>query len=269
MKQIILRDVIFRKFPGLEKRLPKTLKNLFIRALEKVVCIDKINHFIDISENYYNLDFVRLLFQTINFESKISSECLGKIPKEGKLIVVANHPLGALDGLALLLELSKVRPDVKIVANDLLMNLTNVQDLFLPIDLYSSQNVKRNISMISNELKSERALVFFPAAEVSRFKLFGIKDKPWLNGAAKFAKKFDAPIVPIFISGRNTASFYIASFINKSLATIQLPRQVFAQSNKSITMTVGDLILPDSDELASLSPEDLTLFLRQKVYELK
>jgi putative hemolysin len=80
------------------------------------------------------LDFVEQALTELDFDYRVSEAELEHIPASGRVILVANHPIGSLDGLALLRLLGRIRPDVKIVANQLLAQLAPLRPLLLPVD---------------------------------------------------------------------------------------------------------------------------------------
>ncbi len=111
-----------------------------------------------------------------SFTFTVSEDERENIPAAGKVVVIANHPIGSLDGLALLKLIYHVRPDVKIVANDLLMAIEPLKSLLLPIRNMTGTSQKHQIQRINAALDQDAAIIFFPSGEVSRLGLKGIKD---------------------------------------------------------------------------------------------
>lgn len=126
-------------------------------------------------------------------------------------MIIANHPIGSLDGLALLKMVYDIRSDVKIVANDLLMAIFPLRSLLLPVRNMTGTARKEQIREISSALAMRQAIIMFPAGEVSRIGVSGIKDREWRSGFLKIAESAKATILPVYIAGRNSASFYLAS----------------------------------------------------------
>ncbi|WP_413701568.1 hypothetical protein ACLKMH_08215 [Psychromonas sp. KJ10-10] len=104
-------------------------------------------------------------------------------------MIVANHPIGSLDGLALLKMVGEIRRDVKVVANDLLMAIKPLNDLLLPVDNMSNQTTRQNIKAIEAHLDDDVALLIFPAGEVSRISPMGVRDARWRNSFLRFCCK--------------------------------------------------------------------------------
>ncbi len=201
--------------------------------------------FIDFAEQYPHLrgiSFIEQVLDYFKFSFLVAGDEIENIPESGKVVIVANHPIGSLDGLALLKLIYDIRADVKIVANDLLMNLEPLKPLLLPIRNMTGTSRKHQIRGISTALDQDAAVILFPSGEVSRLGLRGIKDGPWQQGFLKLAERAKAPILPIRIEGRNSALFYLASLLAKPLSTVMLVGQMFHQREKQVKMTVGRII---------------------------
>lgn len=186
------------------------------------------------------VDFVEQILEYFDFSYTVLDKEKARIPTSGKVVIVANHPIGSLDGLALLKCISDIRPDVKVVANDLLMAIKPLEKMLLPVNNMGGNTVKENINNIMNYLNDEGAVIIFPAGEVSRLKPNGVKDNQWRSGFYRMAKATKSPIMPIFIDGRNSAMFYSASMIYKPLATTLLIREMFKQRKKTVGLRIGE-----------------------------
>jgi 1-acyl-sn-glycerol-3-phosphate acyltransferase len=162
-----------------------------------------------------------------------------RIPPRGRLIIVANHPLGGMDALALLRLLLDVRPDVRIVANELLMAVAGLAGHLLPVAMLSSHPRKSQLAALGRALEAEAALVIFPAGNVSRLTAAGVRDPAWLGGAAHLARRHHAPVLPVFIEGWNSWSFYLLAAVSRTLGIVLLPRQLLHQRGRTIRLAVG------------------------------
>ncbi|MBL0615910.1 lysophospholipid acyltransferase family protein [Aeromonas veronii] len=185
------------------------------------------------------LDFVEQALTQLDFDYRVSEAQLEHIPASGRVILVANHPIGSLDGLALLQLLGRIRPDVKIVANQLLAQLAPLRPLLLPVDNMEGKTDRQAILAMNEHLAHEGALVIFPAGEVSRLGLKGVKDGPWQAGFIKLAQRTRTPLVPIHLGGRNSLWFYLASWLNKPASALLLVRQLFRQQGQTLPVTIG------------------------------
>ncbi|MGL5464631.1 MAG: 1-acyl-sn-glycerol-3-phosphate acyltransferase, partial [Aeromonas veronii] len=185
------------------------------------------------------LDFVEQALTQLDFDYRVSEAQLEHIPASGRVILVANHPIGSLDGLALLQLLGRIRPDVKIVANQLLAQLAPLRPLLLPVDNMEGKTDRQAILAMNEHLAHEGALVIFPAGEVSRLGLKGVKDGPWQAGFIKLAQRTRTPLVPIHLGGRNSLWFYLASWLNKPASALLLVSQLFRQQGQTLPVTIG------------------------------
>lgn len=266
MKEIDIKQVIESKLPDFFLKKPPIVSKLILFTLSKILKLKEINKFIRENAEKRGLDFITSLFDTLNFTYSISEQDRRKIPAEGKVVIVANHPMGGLDGLALVKAVREVRPDARIVANDLLMRVENLTELFLPLDIYSINSQRTQLAAIEQALADEQAVILFPSGKVSRLTMKGIRDQKWHNGAAKFSIKSDAPILPIFVKGTNSIFFYIAALINDKLGMLMLPGEIFRNKRKKIQLIVGDMIPANS--FKSLKPKIQSKLLLQHIYKV-
>ena len=233
-KIVDLEKALNDKYPKLFTKYPKFISNLLIGLLKKLFYEDRLNEFILKNKDARNKEIIDRFLKSINFTYKIDNISLQNIPKSGRVIFISNHPLGGLDALSLMHLINGVRKDVKILANEFLMKLDPISDMLIPIDNISNQSSREAIKSVDEHLKNEGAIIIFPAGEVSRAKVFGIKDLNWKGGFLKFAKKAQAPIVPIFVNARNSSLFYAISAIYKPLAGLLLGHEVMNKKNKII-----------------------------------
>jgi len=267
MEEISLEKLIKSKNPQIFEKYPKFLLDMVFSFVSRILHLKEINQFIKDSKNLFDLDYTRAVFKMLNFSYSYKEEDLNKIPKEGKLIVVANHPLGALDGLSIVEMIRKVRPDAKIVVNDLLSNLKNLDGIFLPVDLYNTKSQRENLIRISQMMKEEKCVIFFPAGKVSRLVNFKIRDPKWNKGAVTIARKFNSPVLPIFINGRNSFSFYILAKLKDIFATFLLPREMFKKRNYTLNYKFGNLV--DEKIFNEInSDREITDLLKDYIYSL-
>lgn len=218
------------------------IKKPITLLLKRLLYTSRINEFIDKHSNPDERQFLTELFDDLNFSYLISNRDLQKIPNEGRVICIANHPIGSLDALSLLKAFLDVRRDVKIVVNELLYGIDKLQGLFIPVKLDNSGFNKESVNAIQQALLADNAVIIFPAAEVSRLKGINITDSEWHKGAAHFAKNFQAPILPVYIEARNSILFYLVSILSKKLSMFLLVHELFNKRNKIIRIKIGDVI---------------------------
>jgi putative hemolysin len=266
MNQISTKEIVNSKFPNFLSGFPDVFSKIFYLILDRILFIPRINRFLEKHGDKTGIEFIEELFDELDISYKLSNKDREKIPSEGKLIIVANHPLGGLDGLILLKLVTEIRNDVKIIANDVLMNIQNLADYFLPFDLLSRKDLKKNYTQISEALKKENAIIIFPAGEVARLTIKGIKDKKWNKGAVYFAEKFQTPVLPIFIRGRNSLLFYFISLFSKKLSMFLLPYELFNKKNKSYEIKIDHPISPKAFNTKYQRIEYLSKSLKKHLY---
>jgi len=201
-------------------------------------------------------------------------EQLERIPKEGPVVVVANHPFGGIEGLILCSMLRKIRPDAKLLANNLLSMIPDLRDSFFFVDAFEGKGaVGRNIGPTRNAMKWVRnghLLGAFPAGEVSHLKLRkrAVVDPPWNPMTAKIIQRTGATVVPIFFDGQNSRLFHVAGLIHPRLRTVMLPTEMLRKRNAPVTVRIGAPI--SSDRLSRFDdPNNLNDYLRVRTYLLK
>jgi len=160
--------------------------------------------------------------------------------------VAANHPLGGLDGMALMWAVGKVRKDIVFPVNDLLMNLDNLKELFIPINKHGSN--AGNVRLIDETYASEKAILYFPAGLCSRKGKGGICDLEWKKSFIAKTRVHQRDIIPAFIEGRNSEWFYnLARWrsrlgIKANIEMLYLVDEMYKQRNKDIYITFGKRI---------------------------
>ncbi|NVK87198.1 MAG: lysophospholipid acyltransferase family protein [Gammaproteobacteria bacterium] len=212
------------------------------------------------------IDFVEKVLEYFNFSYQISNQDYERIPAFGRVVIVANHPIGSLDGLALIKLVHDIRKDVKIIANDLLMSLQPLHKVLLPVNNMNGSTPKQNLNAIQNYLEGDGAVIIFPAGEVSRAKLSGVKDGKWHSGFVRMARAAKAPILPMFVDARNSLAFYLASAIYKPMATLLLVKEMFKQRQKTVTIKVGNPIVYDSYANININPKQKAQLFRKHLY---
>lgn len=263
------KEVVEQFLPKLEKS-PK-LQSGATRLLAKLFHQEEVNDFIEQNKHMSHVDFLEAVNQRLGLSYSISNSSLENIPVSGRVVIIANHPLGSLDGLALLALIHSVRKDVKIVVNDLLWSMSPLRPFFLPINNMNKTegNPKQKLQSIQQALAAEEAVIFFPAGEVSRLSLKGIRDGKWRSGFLKMAKQTKSPILPIHVGGKNSRFFYGFSLIAKPLSTLFLVREMFKNVSLTLPIKIGKLIpFASFSGMLPASKESVSRF-KQHVYGLK
>ncbi|MDR2853356.1 MAG: lysophospholipid acyltransferase family protein [Burkholderiaceae bacterium] len=240
------------------------LKRLFRRLL----CEKEFQAFAANSPRLRGLDMVEQVLKSLNLRCEVSEHSLEHIPKQGPVIIVANHPTGAAEAFVLPSVVSRVRRDMKGIANQLLMHMEPVASLLIPVDKVNERVSENARKQMHEQLENGGALVICPAGDVSRIKMTGLQDKKWRAGFVRMARKYRAPILPIFVHGHNSLGFYITSLIAPPLATLLYVQQMFRRRNSTMHFTIGEPISFDSWSALKLSDHEIAEKFRRHVIRL-
>lgn len=265
MQQINIRELLASKDEKIAKKVPGFL----IRSLGRLIRLDKINYILANYSQLPPIKFIDAAFKYIGVNSTIFG--VENIPKDKKIIFAANHPLGGLDGMALVMALNEYSPKgVKVVVNDLLMNLDPLAPVFVPVNKLGKQNAD-NLNLYNEAFESDVNVITFPSGMCSRLIDGKIVDLDWKTSFVHKAIACDRIIVPIFVDGTNSKSFYRFAKLRKwlkikaNLEMLYLPKEMFDQENKNINMYVGKPIAVD----CSKSAREWTKIIRDETYKMK
>ena len=262
-----IEQSVVNKYPGFAAHGP-LLRKSTLSLLRKLTRENEINSFLHDNPGLCGIDFIDRIFDYFNFSYSVSQRERNNIPSQGRVVIIANHPIGSLDGLALLRLVSEVRRDVKIVANDMLMTFEPLQDLLLPLDNMTRSAYRQSYKNILQALNNDEAVIVFPAGEVSRASPRGIRDGQWQAGFLHFARKTRSPLLPILVSAKNSLLFYSASFIFKPFATALLAHEMFNKHSSIIKFRVGEMIPAHALESDQLADKALIKRLKKHLYKI-
>ncbi|MFY9068790.1 lysophospholipid acyltransferase family protein [Aliarcobacter butzleri] len=265
---IDIQKEIEKKFPKIKEK-ENVLKKSLLKIAKKIVHEDSINQFLSQNSHLKGFDFVDAVLDYFDFDYTVSSNDLQNIPSTGKVIIIANHPLGGLDALCLLKLVGQIRKDVKILANDFLVGFEALHSLMIPLDNFKDRQSKESIKKIYEALKNEEAIIIFPAGEVSRATPKGIKDPAWNKGFLNFAKNSNSAILPIFLDAKNSKTFYTISLINKTFSTLLLSNEMFNKKSKNINIKIGQIIPSENITPKGLNKDFLVNLYKKHLYALK
>ncbi len=215
-----------------------------VKLLNRFLHVDEINSVLYNNRDKEGVDFAVATMEYLGINVEVVNP--GRIPVDGNPIVVANHPLGGPDGIALIAAIGKVRSDVKFPVNDFLMHVTPLKQIFVPIDkVHGNRNTAAGIN---EAFASNNILLYFPAGLCSRRIKGKIMDLEWKATVVKKAIEHHRDIIPVSIEARNRRRFYTIANLRKRLGIkfnfemALLPAEMFAQKGKTFRMTVGEPI---------------------------
>lgn len=263
-------------FAAKNPRLLRFIPRFIITYLKRIIHQDAVNWFIYKHRDKTGLAFVEAILSEFGVTVKMAGQPPGKvILPESRFIVVANHPLGGLDGMALMQELGRLRNDIVFPVNDLLMNVPGLRPLFIPINKHGGN--KENARLIDDTFASGKLILYFPAGLVSRKqRIHGrmmIKDLEWKNTVIKKARKYQRDLLPVYVDGRNSEWFYNLSRwrkkigIGANIEMLYLVDEMMKQWNKTITLVIGEPI-PYTVFDKSRNDHQWAEWVRERVYEI-
>lgn len=266
MEKINVQEVFKKKNPKVAQMLP----GFIFRYIERIVHQDEINEILSQYGNKTGLDFVNALVEYFNMSIHIKGK--ENIPTEGRYIFAANHPLGGLDGMVLTYIVGQIHPTLQFLVNDLLMNLQNLEPIFLPVNKHGKQSVEY-VKKIERTYESDAQILNFPAGLCSRKIKGEIIDLEWKKSFITKAIQHKRDIVPVHINGRNSNFFYNLSNLRGALGVktniemFYLADEVFKQKNKDITLTFGKPI-PYQTFDKTLHPKEWAARVKKYIYSL-
>jgi len=255
----------FEKFPRLAAGRARSFSQPVVELLRKVACEERINRVLADLAPLTGFDFVERALEKFGVSYRIAHTDRENIPAEGRVVIVANHPLGAFDALALVHLVSSVRRDVRILANDVLSQLAPLSSLLLSVNVFGGSGAfAGRLRDAYRALENEQALIVFPAGEVSRIGPAGVRDGRWSSGFVRMARHAGAPVLPVHIAAHNSPTFYGVSMLAKPLSSLLLPREMFAPQQLGIS--VGEPVA--ATELGADQAEPVAQAMRRHVYQL-
>ena len=236
--------------------------------LKRLFYEDEFQQFAAAHCHLKGLDMVEQVLEHLDILCTVSARDLEQIPEHGPLVIIANHPTGTLDGLALLYAVSRVRHDVKVVTNRMLTHLEPLSSLFIPVDNMGVRTAKSSLVQMEQHLQNAGVLIFFPAGEVSRPTRKGIRDKKWHSGFIKLAGKLRVPLLPVHIQAHNSLLFYASTLVSPTLAMLLLMQQMFRRRHSQLPIKIGQQIAWHHWHSATLSSREMAEQCRQHVMRL-
>ncbi|MEW7993791.1 MAG: lysophospholipid acyltransferase family protein [Candidatus Thiodiazotropha endolucinida] len=263
-----VEQVLTERFPGFFSNKPQLLTKPMLTLLRMLFHEREINRFLEDHQGLRGLDFIEKVLEYFDLDYLVSNRDLENIPPTGRVVVVANHPLGALDALSLILMISRVRTDIRVVANDLLSALEPLGDLLLPVDNMGGSSSRKGIKQVYEALEREEMVIVFPAGEVSRLRPNGVRDVRWKNGFLQFIRRTEAPMLPIFIDAKNSPLFYAVSLLYKPIAALLLVGEMFRQRSNTIGFRIGGLVPAAHLNVDGIRPKARVRMVRKHFYRV-
>lgn len=238
-KFIDIEKAIHSKNPNLLKWIPGFLLNY----IKNVTHESWMNAVMDKNHHLKGMDFVNALIS----EFQLEVELIGgeNIPTTGGFILASNHPLGGIDGIALMHAVGKIRPDIRFLVNDLLMSFDNFQPIFVPVNTLGKNSVNASLR-IEETYANKHPVLIFPAGLVSRKQEGKVKDLAWKKSFVSKSKKYHLDVLPCHVGGKNSEFFYnLANWRKKvgvkaNIEMFWLVDEMYKQRGKKVEIRVGN-----------------------------
>lgn len=272
MKEQLISDEDIRK---LHPVFNKKNGDKYIKISRKLTGLDKACKVYDNSKHLTGVEFTTDLLNKLGIERNVINGDILEQFNGRPFITISNHPNGHVDGIALIETVASRASNFKVMVNFILGFVDTMEENFITVNPYKESN-KKHISLSGikesiSHLQEGLPLGFFPAGSVSRLKMrkrkFEIIDREWQESVIKLIYKSEVPVIPIHIDFRNSYPFYATRFIHWTLQTMALCHELDNKDGKTMTITVGDPILPEEIKLFK-KMDELGKFLKEKTYSL-
>ena len=257
--------------PGDPFALPVAPASCLIRAactaarpfLDRLLGLDDLRRLYSRVQTGEEIPFESRVLRALDVRVRVES-AEAPIPETGPLIVAANHPTGALDGLAAAEVVREVRPDVRLLTNHLLRRIPELQESCFFVDPFGGASAasrsRGGLRAAHLWLKSGGALVMFPAGEVAwRTNEHGQRvESPWTPTLGRLAQATGARVLPMWLDGSNSSLFYAAGRIHPLLRTLRLGHEFLNKRGTTVRVYIGTPFTPDrlpgsvSDSVAAI-----------------
>lgn len=267
-KFVDVRKLIADKNPALLKWIPGFL----IRYVQRIIHEDEVNEFFLQQKGASAYDFCEACMKKFNITLVLHGE-ENVIQPPDSCIFAANHPLGGFDAVAIVSKLRDIRPDIKFIVNDFLMSVTNLRDRFIGVNKVG-KNAAESLQKVDEQFASDTATFIFPAGLVSRKQKGEIRDLDWKKTFISKAKKYQKPVIPVYIEGKLTNRFYRLANIRKALGIkfniemLYLVDELFKQRDTTIHIMIGEPVDAKTFD-STKTDKQWAAWMKEKVYDLK
>lgn len=236
----------------IEERAPKLSSSAAWPALRPllytVLNYDKAVRMADMIAPMSGRDALESIAQLLSVKLEISG--LERMPKDGAFLILANHPTGITDGIALYDAVKDARPDILFYANsDAERVCPRFGETLIPVEWVLAKRTRERtrvtLKMTDEAFAANRPLGIFPAGRLARLRDGQLLDPEWMPTAASLARKYELPILPVHMSGPYSFWFHTFAKFSAELRDITLFHELLNKQGKTYKLTFGPLIPPD------------------------
>ncbi|MCJ7995799.1 lysophospholipid acyltransferase family protein [Rhizobium cremeum] len=227
------------------------LKRWFIRSIEGLSGRDRYARLYDIwrSDIVGKTDRVfGKMLDLIDVNLNVEGQWPPARLPEGPVVIVANHPFGIGDGIAILALAEELGRPFRVLINNELLKVPEMAPYSLPVSFEETKEAMAINMKTRHEavrlLKEGVTVIVFPAGGVATARRgFGrAEDLPWKIFPAKLIQAAGANVIPVYFEGQNGRLFHLASKLSMTLRISLLIREFRRLSGSTISARVGDLI---------------------------
>lgn len=234
----IFDRVIKEFFPN--KNIPCWKKWVFETAFGNRVFSRLVNN--DKVFNKHGIDWVNSVVELLEVQCETKDEDFNNIPRHGATVVISNHPT-VIDGLTLIHTVSRVRKDIKIIANHILpIIFPEVSGLTIGIENMAGKMSHKKFREMNDHLKNGGVLIICPAGKLANWSLSGLQEHKWNPGFLQLAIRNNAALIPVHITGRNSKRYYLTATVWRQLSNIMVIREALRHRGKVMNIKIGEQI---------------------------
>ncbi len=235
---------------------------MVVKHLFPIFGFDKAKALVDHVQGMSGYEVFEHLSGVLNM--RVTVEGLHHLPRDGRAVLMPNHPAGIADGIAVFDAIKAVRPDMTFFANrDAVRCQQRLNEIIIPVEWMENKRThaksKETVRNMLRAFRDERLIVIFPSGRLARPTPLGLVERPWIASGVGLAQKYNCPIVPMHITGHNSALYYLLWFLNTELKDMTLFRELLNKTNQRYHIQLGAPINSD------LHAELLTPMLRRFV----
>lgn len=247
--RIDLDEVLRQRLPRLSRFIPR----FAVEWMKRTICQDELNRILDENAGLEGADFARGALKSLGITVEPQFEERLPSPENRRVLYVSNHPLGGLDGMALIDYVQRRHGgNVYFVVNDLLSAVKPLEKVFLPVNKFGKQT-REAVKAVDEAFAGNDPVIMFPAGLVSRLRRVPymgkkrklVSDLPWNKMFVNKAHHYKRDIIPIFFSGKNSKKFYRMANLRRRLGIkfnfemIYLPGEMVRMADSSLTISFG------------------------------
>jgi putative hemolysin len=266
MKEILIDEKLLQQIS------PILGHSLLRKCVMKIMGLDKVNRVYDSAKHLTGTDIEDAMIDGLGITRQVHNIDVLRQFNRQPFIVVSNHPYGHIDGIMLIGEVAKVRPDFKVMVNWMLGIIDIMHDHFIGVNPYKQNQVNKSsmggVKECLLHLKENHPIGFFPAGAVSKNVGFNqAKDRDWQPGVIKLIQKARVPIIPAFISGKNSWFFNFLDHFHWTIRNLRLCHELDTKKGKTIHLVFGDPVFPEKQKEFTDS-KVFGEFLKERSYAL-